>query len=271
MLASLEEVLFTADIGVKTAEHLLGVAKETLSRGDLKDGASVQAAIRAEIQRILEVPAPPLALDSANPFVIMIAGVNGVGKTTTIGKLAARYSRDGNKVAVAAGDTFRAAAVEQLKVWADRANAHVVAGGDKADPASVAFDAIKWAQANGASIVIADTAGRLHTKTNLMEELGKVKRVMGKAAAGAPHEVWLVLDATTGQNALQQARQFKEALQGLTGIVLTKLDGTAKGGVVVGICHELQVPVRYIGIGEGVDDLRPFDAKAFVDAVFDEA
>jgi fused signal recognition particle receptor len=268
IVGELEEVLFTSDIGVKVAEKLLAVARESLNAKQITDPAAVEAAIRAEILKILTLNAPPVDVTNAKPFVLMVVGVNGVGKTTTIGKLAARYRREGHGVVLAAGDTFRAAAVEQLQVWGERSGAKVIAGKENGDPASVAFEAVKAAQADGAQIVIADTAGRLHTKVNLMEELAKVQRVIGKAQEGAPHEVWLVLDATTGQNALQQARQFGSVLKGLTGIVLTKLDGTAKGGVIIGIADELKVPVRYIGIGEGVDDLRPFDADAFVDALF---
>ena len=202
------------------------------------------------------------------PYVLMVVGVNGVGKTTTIGKLAGRLTARGLKVVLAAGDTFRAAAVEQLEVWGDRVGAEVVQGAEGADPSSVVFDAIRHGKAEGADVVIADTAGRLHTKVPLMEELKKVHRVMGKAREGAPDDVLLVVDATTGQNAVQQAKLFREVVP-LTGLALTKLDGTAKGGVIIGICDELKLPVRYIGVGEKVGDLRPFEPKAFVEALFE--
>jgi fused signal recognition particle receptor len=201
--------------------------------------------------------------------VLLVLGVNGVGKTTTIGKIAAKLTTEGKRVVLAAGDTFRAAAQEQLEIWGDRAGAPVVKGKSGSDPSSVIFDAIKLAQQEKFDIVIADTAGRLHTKVDLMEELRKVRRVISKAQDGAPHETWLVLDSTTGQNAIQQAQMFKEALD-VTGIVLTKLDGTAKGGVILGICGELNVPVRFIGVGERVEDLRPFEPRAFVDALYED-
>jgi len=271
-LAELEEVLFTADIGVKTATALLEAVRDKVRRKELTDPARLKAALRAEIERIVSVPttAGPdgLAIGSARPWVVMVAGVNGSGKTTTIGKLAARIQAGGRSVLLGAGDTFRAAASEQLEIWAERVGAPCVRGKDGADPASVCFEAVKEGVARGVEVVLCDTAGRLHTKTPLMEELRKVKRVMGKAAEGAPHEVLLVLDATNGQNAIAQARQFHEAL-GVTGLVLTKLDGTAKGGVVIGICDELKLPVRFAGVGEKVADLRPFDPREFVAALFE--
>jgi fused signal recognition particle receptor len=205
---------------------------------------------------------------SHRPFVVLIVGVNGSGKTTSVGKLAAQQTAAGRKVYLAAGDTFRAAAVEQLEEWGRRAGAQVVKGKEGGDPSAVIFDAIKRAQQDGADVVIADTAGRLHVKEHLMEELQKVRRVIKKADPTAPHETWLVVDATNGQNAIAQATTFKEAIE-VTGIILTKLDGTAKGGVILGICNELKLPVRYIGIGEKVNDLRPFDAAQFVDALYD--
>jgi fused signal recognition particle receptor len=267
-MEQLEEVLVTADIGVKTAHKIFEAVKKDLSRAELEDPEKIWTHIRGQTERILDVGAPPLDLDTAKPFVMLVVGVNGVGKTTTIGKLAAKYARAGKKVLLAAGDTFRAAATEQLGIWGERAGTRVVRGKEGGDPSSVIFDAVKQAQAEGYDVVIADTAGRLHTKTNLMEELQKVRRVVGKAMETAPHETLLVVDATTGQNAIAQAQMFKQAMA-LTGIVLTKLDGTAKGGVIIGICDELAVPVRYIGIGEKVDDLREFDAREFVAALYE--
>jgi fused signal recognition particle receptor len=265
-------VLFTADIGVKTATALLEAVREKVRRKELTDPARLRAALRAEIERIVTVPsgAGPdgLAIGSARPWVVMVAGVNGSGKTTTIGKLAARVQAGGRSVLLGAGDTFRAAAGEQLEIWAERVGAPCVRGKDGADPASVCFEAVKEGVARGVEVVLCDTAGRLHTKAPLMDELRKVKRVMAKAAEGAPHEVLLVLDATNGQNAIAQARQFHEAL-GVTGLVLTKLDGTAKGGVIIGICDELKLPVRFAGVGEKVADLRPFDPHEFVAALFE--
>jgi fused signal recognition particle receptor len=269
-LERLEEVLLTADIGVKTSAKIYDAVRKKLSGAELKDAGAVWAKIREESASALQVGAPPLDLDQAKPFVILVVGVNGVGKTTTIGKLAAKYKAQGKKVLLAAGDTFRAAATEQLVIWGQRTDAPVVRGKEGGDPSSVIFDAIKKAQSEGFDVVICDTAGRLHAKTNLMEELQKVRRVAGKAMEGAPHETFIVLDATTGQNAIAQAQAFKEAVA-LTGIVLTKLDGTAKGGVVLGICDELKIPVRYIGIGEKVEDLREFDADEFVDALYEDA
>jgi len=271
LLGKLEEVLFTADIGVKTSQRLFEALRTELSKSELKDPEAVWAFIREESIRILDLPGGG-AIDPARsrPFVILTIGVNGVGKTTTIGKLASHLQRRGKKVLLAAGDTFRAAAVEQLEVWGQRTGAPVVKGKEGGDPSSVVFDAIKRAQADGYDVVIADTAGRLHTKVNLMEELQKVRRVCDKAAAGAPHETLLVLDSTNGQNAISQAQTFKQAMD-FTGIVLTKLDGTAKGGVILGICNELKIPVRYIGVGERVDELRPFDASEFVAALYEGA
>ncbi len=271
VLAGLEEVLFTADIGVRTATRLIESARERVRRKELTDPARLEAALREAIQGIVAIPsgagADGLAIGAARPWAVMVVGVNGSGKTTTVGKLAARVQASGRTVLLGAGDTFRAAAGEQLEIWADRVGAPVVRGKDGADPASVCFEAVKEAAERGLDVVICDTAGRLHTKLPLMEELKKVKRVMGKAAEGAPHEVLLVLDATNGQNAIAQARQFHEAL-GITGLVLTKLDGTAKGGVVIGICDELRLPLRFVGIGEKVADLRPFDPREFVAALF---
>jgi fused signal recognition particle receptor len=268
IMGELEEVLLTADIGPKTAEKLFSTIQGALGRNELADVEKVWSRLREESGRILSVDSKPLDWGRASPFVLLVLGVNGVGKTTTIGKIAAQLVHAKKSVVLAAGDTFRAAATEQLEIWAERAGATIVKGKAGGDPSSVIFDAVKRAQADGADIVIADTAGRLHTKTDLMEELRKVRRVLDKAQPGAPHETWLVLDSTTGQNAIQQAKLFKEAME-ITGIVLTKLDGTAKGGVILGICDELSVPVRFIGIGEKVDDLREFDADAFVAALYE--
>jgi len=271
LVGELEEILFTADIGAKTATKLFEAVRSSLSRNELKDADAVWSVIRKESEEILEraqAKAGPLDVSRARPFVILTIGVNGVGKTTTIGKLAAKLTADGKKVILAAGDTFRAAATEQLEIWGQRTNTPVVKGKEGGDPSAVIFDAVKRAQAEGYDVVICDTAGRLHTKENLMAELEKVRRVMKKALPEAPHETFLVLDATNGQNAIAQAATFKQAMD-ITGIVLTKLDGTAKGGVILGICDELQVPVRFIGIGEKVADLRPFAAQEFVSALYE--
>jgi fused signal recognition particle receptor len=279
VLANLEEVLFTADIGVKTATKLLDTARERVKRRELSDPDRLKAVLREEIAGILALdgaaptspgasgPAAP-GPGAARPWVIMVVGVNGSGKTTTIGKLAAQLKAQGRRVLLGAGDTFRAAAGEQLEIWAERVGAPIVRAKEGTDPASVCFEAVQRGVAEGVDVVVCDTAGRLHTKAPLMEELKKVKRVIGKAAPGAPHEVLLVLDATNGQNAIAQARQFHEAL-GVTGIALTKLDGTAKGGVVIGICDELRIPVRYVGVGEAVGDLKPFAPREFVEALFE--
>jgi fused signal recognition particle receptor len=272
VLAHLEEVLFTADIGVKTATQLIESARERVRRKELSDPARLRAVLREDIERILALDgvvgrAEGLAIGPERPHVVMVVGVNGSGKTTTVGKLGAKVKQEGLSVLLGAGDTFRAAAGEQLEVWAERVGAPVVRGKEGSDPASVCFEAVKRGVEEKIDVVLCDTAGRLHTKLPLMEELKKVKRVMAKAQPGAPHEVLLVLDATNGQNAIAQARQFHESL-GITGIVLTKLDGTAKGGVVIGICDELGLPVRYVGVGEKVADLRPFSPHEFVEALF---
>jgi fused signal recognition particle receptor len=272
----LEEVLLGADVGVKTTEKILDDVRDRIEKGHVRDAHEVRALLKEEMVGILEsVPfkgalwgtdedAAPLA----GPGVILVVGVNGTGKTTTIGKLAYLYRQNGEQVVVAAGDTFRAAAIEQIKTWADKVGAYCVAHREGADPGAVAFDAISAAQSRGASVAIIDTAGRLHTKFNLMEELRKVKRVIERKDPTAPHEVLLVLDATTGQNALIQAKAFTEAVE-VTAIALTKLDGTSKGGIVFAISDDLGLPVRFVGTGEGEDDLNPFDAEAFVDALFD--
>ncbi len=260
-------MLLTADIGVRTSQRLLEEIRTSLSRKELKDPDAVWAFLRQRSTQILTLDAPPLTFDGAKPFVLLVIGVNGSGKTTTIGKLAAQLVADGKKVLLAAGDTFRAAATEQLEIWANRVGATLVRGKEGADPSSVIFEGVKRATNEGFDVVIADTAGRLHTKTDLMEELQKVRRVLGKAGPGAPHETFLVIDSTSGQNAIAQAQIFTQAMA-VSGIVLTKLDGTAKGGVILGIADQLQIPVRYIGIGERVEDLREFDPEAFVEALY---
>ncbi len=266
-LDELEEALVTADLGVNTAVRLVDDIRERVSRKELASPDALRDHLKDAILEILSTDAPEPPPPAEGPRVVMVVGVNGVGKTTTIGKLAALHVREGRKVVLAAGDTFRAAAIEQLQIWGERTGAHVVRHQDGSDPAAVAFDAGQAARARAADVVIVDTAGRLHTKKNLMEELKKVHRVIGKALPGAPHQVLLVLDATTGQNAVSQARLFHEAV-GVDAIALTKLDGTAKGGVIVAVAQEVGAPIRYIGIGEQVDDLRPFDPRAFVDALF---
>jgi fused signal recognition particle receptor len=266
ILDQMEEVMITSDVGVKTTQQILERLRDQLKKNELADGDAVWAALRAEATRILSLPAPSVP-KSLKPQVVLMVGVNGVGKTTSIGKLATKWNAEGKKVILGAGDTFRAAAVQQLEVWGKRVGADVVKGKEGADPGAVAFEATKKAQDAGADILLVDTAGRLHTKVNLMDEIKKVKRTIDKAFSGAPHETLLVIDATTGQNALQQATLFKEALE-LTGIILTKLDGTAKGGVVLGVCDELKVPVKYIGLGERAEDLREFVAADFVEALF---
>jgi len=268
ILEQMEEVMLTSDVGVKTTQAILERLRDQMNSRQLKDTDAVWAALRAEATRILDVGQDSRVRDGKHkPMVVLMVGVNGVGKTTTIGKLATKWSAEGKKVVLAAGDTFRAAAVQQLEVWGKRVGAEVVKGKEGADPGAVAFEATKKAGELGADILLVDTAGRLHTKVNLMDEIKKVKRTIAKAMDGAPHETLLILDATTGQNALTQAALFKEALE-LTGLILTKLDGTAKGGVVLGICDELKVPVRYIGLGERAEDLREFVAVDFVEALF---
>jgi fused signal recognition particle receptor len=266
LLQQLEEVMLASDVGPKTTTAILGRLRESVERDRLHDADAIWTALRSEATRILSLGGGPLRL-SAQPTVVLMVGVNGVGKTTTIGKLATRHIAAGRRVVLAAGDTFRAAAVQQLEVWGKRIGATVIKGKEAADPGAVAFDATTAARASGADLLLVDTAGRLHTKAPLMDEIKKVRKTIAKAMDGAPHETLLVLDATTGQNALAQAAIFKDALD-LTGIVLTKLDGTAKGGIVLAICDELKVPVRYIGLGERADDLREFDAEAFVEALF---
>lgn len=266
----IEVLLLRADLGIETTSLILKQLSEDLARHQLADGDAVYAALTTRLQAMLTINAAPLTLTTeAPPFVILMVGVNGAGKTTTIGKLAKQYQQMGKKVMLAAGDTFRAAAVEQLEAWGARNQISVIAQQTGADSASVIFDAIQAAKARGMDVLIADTAGRLHTQSNLMDELKKVKRVMKKIDPELPHETMLVLDASIGQNALVQARQFHEAI-GLTGITMTKLDGTAKGGILFAIAHELEIPFRYVGLGEGIDDLRAFEASQFVNAIFND-
>ena len=268
LIEELEEILITADLGMPTTQQLIKSIEASQAKGELVSPDQVRQLLMAELKKILTFDSKPLDVTSASPFVIMVIGVNGVGKTTTIGKLANQFAQAGKKVILGAGDTFRAAAVEQLQIWADRADVEVICHTEGTDPGAVAFDAAKAAVARKADILLLDTAGRLHTKVNLMEELKKICRVLDREIPGAPHEVLLVLDATTGQNALTQAKLFNQAVP-LDGIALTKLDGTAKGGIVVAIAAEMQVPVRFIGIGEQLEDLRPFDAEMFVSVLFD--
>ena len=265
----LEGLLFEADLGVKTSSQLIEGVRQGLKRGELQEPEKVKEFIKQEILRILKSGENPLSIDfsQTKPFVFMVVGVNGGGKTTTIGKIAYQYSLQGKKILVGAADTFRAAAVEQLEIWANRVGADLIKQSKGSDPSAVAFDSIHAAKARDIDLVFIDTAGRLHTKVNLMEELKKVKRIVGRECPGAPHEILLVLDATTGQNAISQAKLFSEAI-GVTGIALTKLDGTAKGGIIVGITEELKIPIRYIGVGEGIDDLKEFNATEFVQALF---
>jgi fused signal recognition particle receptor len=271
VLEELETRLISADVGLETTAAILDGLRGQVARRELGDLKALLAALRASMLGILRPVARPLAIEGrARPFVILVVGVNGSGKTTTIGKLARRLLDEGHRVLLAAGDTFRAAAIEQLQVWGDRNGVPVIAQAAGADPAAVIFDAMQAAQARGADVLIADTAGRLHTQSNLMEELRKVRRVLGRLDPAAPHEVLLVLDASQGQNALAQARQFNEAL-GVTGIAVTKLDGTAKGGIVLAIADRLQIPIRFIGVGETALDFDVFDAASFVDAVLEPA
>jgi fused signal recognition particle receptor len=265
--AEIEEILLASDVGVETTKVMLTRVREQLERGELADSDKVWQTLADEARRVLDVGGSrgSIAL-SHRPTVVLLVGVNGAGKTTTIGKLASKLRSHNVRCVLAAGDTFRAAAVQQLVVWGDRVGCEVIRGKDGADPGSVVFDAIKQAQASDADVVLADTAGRLHTKSNLMAEMKKIAKTAEKAIPGAPHEILLVIDATNGQNALAQAREFRDALP-LTGIVLTKLDGTAKGGVVLGIAHELGLPVRYIGLGERPGDLHEFNADQFVEAL----
>ncbi|MDP3025948.1 MAG: signal recognition particle-docking protein FtsY [candidate division Zixibacteria bacterium] len=269
LLDKLEEVLLKGDVGVKATEKIIQDLKNGVKEEKIVEPQKIIDIMKEEILTILQnsQTSTKMLSQESNPLIIMIVGVNGTGKTTSIAKLAKLYSDQGKKVMVAACDTFRAAALEQLSIWAQRAGVDIVKSQPNQDPASVAFDAVKSALAKKIDVVIVDTAGRLHTKYNLMEELKKIKRVMGKSLEGAPQEVFLVLDATTGQNGISQAKMFDEAV-GLTGIILAKLDGTAKGGIVIAIANELKIPVRYVGLGEKIDDLEEFDPKDFVEALF---
>ncbi|WP_303289757.1 signal recognition particle-docking protein FtsY [Marinobacter sp. SS5-14b] len=270
LLEEIETTLLMADVGVTATSEIIDALTDKLERNQLKDGAALRQALRDQLHGLLKDVTKPLEIDATRqPYVILMVGVNGVGKTTTIGKLTRKFQSEGKSVMLAAGDTFRAAAVEQLQVWGERNDVPVIAQHTGADSASVIFDAIQSAKARGTDIVIADTAGRLQNKDNLMNELTKVVRVMKKLDEAAPHEVMLVLDAGTGQNALSQAQVFQQAV-GVSGITLTKLDGTAKGGIVFAIARQLQLPIRYIGVGEQAEDLRSFDAETFVDALFDD-
>ena len=268
LLDELEEILITADLGVNTTLDLLDEIRQKVSRKELKDPQALKFALKERILSFVEDHDDAgMHLPASGPFVIMVVGVNGVGKTTTIGKIAYKFARSGQKVLLVAADTFRAAAIDQLKVWGERVGAVVVAKQQGVDPSSVIYDAMDYAASGGFDVIIVDTAGRLHTKVNLMEELKKIKRVMNKKMEGAPHEIMLILDATTGQNSISQARLFNEAV-GLTGLTLTKLDGTAKGGIVVNISHDFKIPIRFIGIGEKIEDLRDFDPREFIEALF---
>ena len=271
LLDEIETALLTADVGVPATTAIIEDLRKRMKEREFADAQALLKALRADLIALITPVAKPLVIDATRkPFVVLTVGVNGVGKTTTIGKLARRFKQDGHSLMLAAGDTFRAAAVAQLQTWGERNGVPVVAQGQDADAASVAFDALQSAKSRNFDVLIADTAGRLHTQTGLMNELGKIRRVLGKIDADAPHEVLMVIDGTTGQNALSQLRQFNAAV-GVTGLVVTKLDGTAKGGVVFALAREFGIPIRYAGIGERVEDLRVFDAESFVDALLPEA
>ena len=267
LLDELEETLIMSDVGVKTTERLMADVRKGIKKKDINTPEDLKPFLAEKISEILSTGSDETRIAAAGPTVLLVIGVNGVGKTTTIGKLAAYYKEQGKSVMLAAADTFRAAAIDQLQIWGDRTGVPVIRHEEGSDPAAVAFDAVKAARARGVDILIIDTAGRLHTKSNLMEELKKIHRVIRREIAEAPHETLLVLDATTGQNAISQADLFQKAAA-ITGIVLTKLDGTAKGGVIIGLKSELSLPVKWVGVGEGVDDLRPFIAKDFARALF---
>lgn len=269
LLDDLEEILITADIGAETTMELVDDARDKLARKELSDPLVLRQTLKEKITEYLVSSDKPaeLVMPKEGPFVIMVVGVNGVGKTTTIGKIANKFVNDGQKVLLIAADTFRAAAVEQLQIWGERINVPVIAQETGADPSAVVFDGLEYAENRDFDVIIIDTAGRLHTKVNLMEELKKINRVIGKKVTDAPHEVMLVLDATTGQNGISQTREFSKTVE-VTGLTLTKLDGTAKGGIVVNICREFNIPIRFIGIGEQVDDLRDFDPAEFAEALF---
>jgi len=269
LFEELEEVLIAADVGPSFTYELIERMKEEVRRKDLDKADLLRKVLRDTMADILKRSEAPILIPKNELFVIMVVGVNGTGKTTTIGKLAMRFQDKGMPVMLAAADTFRAAAIEQLEVWSKRANVPLIKQKMDSDPSAVVYDAVHAAQAGKADVVIIDTAGRLHTKINLMEELKKMKRILARELPGAPHEVLLVLDATTGQNAVTQAKMFTEEI-GVTGLVLTKLDGTSKGGVIIRIAHELHLPIRYIGVGEGIEDLRRFKSEEFIDALFEQ-
>ena len=268
LLEELEYTLITADLGVRTVEDILERIRQNVDRRMTGDAAELRNLIREQLLEVLRSSETPIRVVSSPPAVVMVVGVNGAGKTTTIGKLAHRFLGEGRKVLLCAADTFRAAAIEQLEVWAQRAGVEVIRQKTGADPSAVVFDSLQAAKARGVDYVIIDTAGRLHTKENLMAELEKMRRTCQRVVPGSPHEVWLALDATTGQNGLEQARKFTGSA-GVTGIVLAKLDGTAKGGVVVAIARELNLPIRFIGVGEKIEDLLPFEPEKFVASLFD--
>jgi fused signal recognition particle receptor len=268
LLEELEYALITADLGVNTTQDILERIGQRVDRKMTADAAEVRNLIREQLLEELRASETPIRVVTTPPAVVMVVGVNGAGKTTTIGKLSHRFLGEGRKVLMCAADTFRAAAIEQLEVWADRAGVEMIRQKTGADPSAVVFDSLQAAKARGVDYVIIDTAGRLHTKENLMLELEKMRRTCQRVVPGSPHEVWLVLDATTGQNGLEQARKFTQSA-GVTGIILTKLDGTAKGGIVVAIARELSLPIRFVGVGEKIDDLLPFDPEKFVASLFD--
>jgi fused signal recognition particle receptor len=268
-LEELEEILISSDVGVKTSMQIVEDLRERALDEKAFSPEEIRELIKREITAILERPEPDQKKTTGKPHVILVVGVNGTGKTTTIGKLAHRFTSEGNKVILAAADTFRAAAIEQIEIWAERSGAELIKHKSQADPAAVVYDAVAAAKSRGADVLIIDTAGRLHTKSNLMNELDKITRIVGRDIENAPHEVLLVLDATTGQNGLVQAQEFTR-FSGITGLVLTKLDGTAKGGVVIAITKEMDLPIEYIGVGEKIEDLVDFDAAEFVDGLFDE-
>jgi fused signal recognition particle receptor len=266
LLDELETVLITADVGVSASAEIVDDLRKRVARREFADASALLAALRTDLLARLKPVEKPLDVGGRKPFVLLVVGVNGVGKTTTIGKLARRYTHERRSVLLAAGDTFRAAAVEQLRTWGERNAVPVIAQGSGADSASVIFDALQTARSRGTDVLIADTAGRLHTQSGLMDELSKIRRVLAKLDTEAPHEVLLVIDGTTGQNAISQTRQFRDAI-GVTGLVVTKLDGTAKGGIVFALAREFGLPIRYVGLGESAEDLRVFDATAFVDGL----
>ena len=266
LFEELEEALITADIGAETSMYIIDRLRDEVKRARIEDAEAVKEKLREIISEIMSEKSDVLSLDG-KPAVILVIGVNGVGKTTSIGKLAARFKADGKKVMLAAADTFRAAAIDQLQIWADRSGCEIIKRDEGSDPSSVVYDALAAAKSRGVDVLICDTAGRLHNKKNLMDELGKINRIIEREAADSSRHVFLVLDASTGQNAISQAKLFGEAAD-IDGIVLTKLDGTAKGGVVIGICREQNIPVRYVGVGEGIDDMQPFDAADFAKALF---